>query len=43
MPLIQNDSHEAFVENIRKLVDEGYPVRQATAIAYDIQRRNDKK
>lgn len=39
MPLIKGHSARARAANIRTLVSEGYPQRQAVAIAYDIARR----
>jgi hypothetical protein len=42
MPLNHNNSDEAFRENIRSLVNEGYPQKRAVAIAYSIKRRSGK-
>ena len=39
MPLIKGKSEKAFKENIRTEVKAGKPVKQAVAIAYDVQRR----
>jgi hypothetical protein len=39
MPLIKGKSEKAFKENIRAEVKAGKPVKQAVAIAYDVQRR----
>lgn len=39
MPLIKGKSQKAFKENIRTEVKAGKPVKQAVAIAYDVQRR----
>ncbi|MEY5060452.1 MAG: hypothetical protein RIS45_373 [Planctomycetota bacterium] len=38
MPLIKRSSKAARATNIRRLIDEGYPPRQAVAIAYATQR-----
>jgi len=43
MPLIRSASEEAVSENIRRLVHEGYPQKQAVAIAKDIQREEKAK
>lgn len=42
MPLIKGKSEKAFKENIRAEVKAGKPVKQAVAIAYDVQRRAQK-
>lgn len=42
MPLIKGKSEKAFKENIRAEVKAGKPVKQAVAIAYDVQRRAKK-
>jgi hypothetical protein len=39
MPLIKGKSEKAFKQNIRTEVKAGKPVKQAVAIAYDVQRR----
>lgn len=39
MPLIKGKSEKDFKENIRTEVKAGKPVKQAVAIAYDVQRR----
>lgn len=39
MPLIKGKSQKAFEKNIRTEVKAGKPVKQAVAIAYDVQRR----
>jgi hypothetical protein len=38
MPLIKRSSKAARAVNVRRLIDEGYPPRQAVAIAYATQR-----
>jgi len=43
MPLKKGKSKKARSSNISKLVHEGYPQKQAVAIAYDVQRRGGKK
>lgn len=43
MPLIKSKSKKAVSKNIRKLKHEGYPQRQAVAIALSIARRKKKK
>jgi len=43
MPLRSGSSDETIRENIRKLVSEGYPVKQAVAIAYKNAGRARKK
>ena len=42
MPLIESASKKAHSENIKRLVNEGYPQKQAVAIAYDVARRAKK-
>lgn len=42
MPLIKGKSEKAFKKNIRAEVKAGKPVKQAVAIAYDVQRRAQK-
>lgn len=39
MPLIKRKSEKAFEKNISTEVKAGKPVKQAVAIAYDVQRR----
>jgi len=39
MPLVQSASKAAISENISRLVKEGYPQKQATAIAYGVARK----
>ena len=39
MPLIKSKSDKAFKSNIKAEVAAGKPVKQAVAIAYDVQRR----
>lgn len=43
MPLKRGRSRKAIQENIRTLVREGYPVRQAVAIAYSVAGRGRRK
>ena len=43
MPLVKGKTKSAFRENVSRLVKEGYPKKQAVAIAYDIQRSAKKK
>jgi uncharacterized Ntn-hydrolase superfamily protein len=40
MPLQQSASNPAFQSNLRKLLKEGYPRKQALAIALSVQKRN---
>lgn len=42
MPLIKSKSDKAFKKNISTEVKAGKPVKQAVAIAYDVQRRANK-
>lgn len=42
MPLTKSKSEKAFKSNIRAEVKAGKPVKQAVAIAYDVQRRAKK-
>jgi len=42
MPLVKSKSPKAFKQNIRAEVKAGKPVKQAVAIAYDVQRRAKK-
>lgn len=39
MPLEKNKSKAAIARNIRKLMDEGYPYKQAVAIALNNSKR----
>lgn len=39
MPLKYGTSNRTLRENIRRLINEGYPPKQAVAIAYSIRRR----
>lgn len=43
MPLKKRYSKLAFKENVAKEVKAGKPVKQAVAIAYDVQRKAKKK
>ena len=43
MPLKKGKSKSTFEENFRRLLAEGYPKKQALAIAYDIQRKAKRK
>lgn len=43
MPLKRGSSKEAISENIRRLRDEGYPQKQAVAIAMERARRSRRK
>jgi hypothetical protein len=43
MPLKKGRSNKVTSSNIRKLVHEGYPQKQAVAIALDQKRRGPKK
>ena len=43
MPLRKGKSRKTKQFNIRKLIDEGYPPKQAVAIAEDVARRSGKK
>lgn len=42
MPLVKSKSEKAFKQNIKAEVKAGKPVKQAVAIAYDVQRRAKK-
>jgi len=42
MPLKKSPSKDAFEENLKKLLEEGYPKKQALAIAYDTQKKSKK-
>lgn len=39
MPLKKGSDEKTIKENIAQLVREGYPVKQAVAIAYDMARK----
>lgn len=43
MPLNKGSSEKSFAENVKQLIKDGYPRKQALAIAYDIKRRSKKK
>lgn len=43
MPLKEGSSGKTRKYNISKLIREGYPAKQASAIAYDVQRKSKKK
>lgn len=43
MPLIKSKSEKAFKSNIKAEIAAGKPQKQAVAIAYDVQRRAQKK
>ncbi len=43
MPLIKGYSDETFQKNVKKMVKEGKPQKQAVAIAYDVKRKAQKK
>lgn len=43
MPLKKGSSKQSFGENVKRLIDEGYPRKQALAVAYDIQRKARKE
>lgn len=43
MPLKQGKSKKAFSSNIKKLIDEGYPQKQAVAIAYSESGKSKKQ
>ena len=42
MPLIKGYSNKTRQKNIRELIGAGYKPKQATAIAYDVQRKAKK-
>jgi hypothetical protein len=42
MPLVTGSSNVARNKNIRILINDGYPIKQALAIAYNIQRKEGK-
>lgn len=43
MPLTKGYSDETFQKNVKKMVKEGKPQKQAVAIAYDVKRDAQKK
>ena len=43
MPLKKGKTSETVSENIRKLKSEGYPQRQAVAIALNTKKQSEKK
>ena len=43
MPLVKSKSKTAFSENVKRLIAEKYPKKQAVAIAYSKQRDAGKK
>lgn len=43
MPLMKSASKKAFEHNVRAEINAGKPKRQATAIAYSVQREAKKK
>ena len=43
MPLVKGRSRKAISHNIGKLIREGYPPKQAAAIAYSVARRGLRK
>ena len=43
MPLVEGKSKEAKSANIKRLIDEGYPSKQAVAIAYSEAGESKKK
>jgi len=43
MPLKKGTSKQTVSENIRKLKSEGYPQRQAVAIALNTKKQSEKK
>lgn len=43
MPLKKGTTSETVSENIRKLKSEGYPQRQAVAIALNTKKQSEKK
>lgn len=43
MPLKKSSSDAAFEANLKKLLEEGYPKKQALAIAYETKKNAKKK
>jgi hypothetical protein len=43
MPLAKSPSGKAFKQNVKTLMHEQYPQKQALAIAYSIKRRNRRR
>lgn len=43
MPLVKSKSDKAFKQNVKKEVQSGNPIKQAVAIAFDVQKRASKK
>ena len=43
MPLVKSKSDKAFKQNVKSEVQSGKPIKQAVAIAYDVQARAPKK
>jgi hypothetical protein len=43
MPLIKSASKKAVGKNIRKMIEEGYPKKQAVAAALSTQRKAKRK
>lgn len=43
MPLVQGKGRKAISTNIRRMVNEGRPQRQAVAISMDVARRGRKR
>lgn len=43
MPLKKGKSQKTHSQNVAKLIKEGYPVKQANAIAYSVAKEKPKK